>query len=528
MMETSELYKKLQDLCVYGSDIKEVKILQTHISFVVLTGRYAYKIKKPVNFGFLDFSTLNKRKFFCEEELKLNRRLCPEIYIDIVKITKKNNDLEVNGKGEIIDYALKMKEFPQEKIMTRVLHEKDVSEKVFDDIVKILVDFYNKSEHSKEINSFGSIEKIKFNTDENFEQTESFINKTISKKQYDFIKNATNNFLEKRKDVFEKRIENNYICDCHGDLHTGNIVIDDNICIFDCIEFNKRFRYSDIASDIGFLSMDLDFQGFPYYSSYLISQYFEEACDFNLFDVLNFYKCYRAFVRGKVNGFKLNDLIISDKEKKETVEICKKYFDLAEYYASLCDLDLKNKKPVLFVTTGLTGTGKTTIAGKISVDYKAFKISTDKIRKELDGVDIYEKHYDSYNKGMYSPEKMVYVYDKVLEKTDNLLNADKNVVLDATFKTKELRDKAIDIAEKNNARCLFLFCNCPEEKVKEYLDERVKKKSFSDGRWEIYVKQKNSFEPLTDESFVEIDVSNKSFQYQLNTFKNILNKVSEV
>ena len=527
-MEETEFVEKLKKPEVYGPDIKYVKLLQTHISYVVLTGKYAYKIKKPVNFGFLDFSTIEKRKFFCEEELRLNRRLCPDIYVDVVSITESNGDLKINGDGKIIDYVVKMKEFSQEKIMRNILSKHDIDVEVFDKISDILVNFYKKNISSEEIRRYGSVESIKYNTDENFEQTKEFINISISKKYYDFVKNITNNFLETKKGFFEKRIKNGFIKDCHGDLHTGNIVVDDDkICIFDCIEFNKRFRYGDVASDIGFLAMDLDFLGYPYHSSYLVEKYVEKSNDFNIFDVLNFYKCYRAFVRGKVNSFRLNERNISQKERKNIIEACVKYFDLSYYYASLCSLQLiERSKPVLFVLTGLTGTGKTTVAGKISVDYQAFKISSDKLRKELAGIDIYEKHYDKYNTGLYSPDKMKQVYDKMFKNAASILKNGKNVVLDATFKTNELRDEAVQIAEKNNAVCLFVYCNCPEDKVKQYLEERVRKKTISDGRWEIYIKQKNSFEPLRkDHDAVEIDISNKSFDYQLNVFKTVFNKV---
>ncbi len=530
-MEESEFIENLKKPSVYGSNVESVKLLQTHISYVVLTGRYAYKIKKPVNFGFLDFSNLERRKFFCEEELRLNRRLCPEIYIGVVPITESNGDLKINGDGKIIDYAVKMIEFPQEKIMRNILlkHD-DVDVEIFDKISSILVDFYKKNISSEEIRRYGSVESIKYNTDENFEQIEEFIDISISREYYDFIKNITNSFLETKKGFFEKRVKNGFIKDCHGDLHTGNIVIDnDRICIFDCIEFNKRFRYGDVASDIGFLAMDLDFLGYPYRSGYLVEKYVEKSNDSNVFDVLNFYKCYRAFVRGKVNSFRLNEKNLSQNEKKEILTICKKYFDLAYYYASLCSLQLSEKtKPVLFVLTGLTGTGKTTIARKISVDYQAFKISSDRLRKELAGVDIYEKHYDKYNTGLYSPEKMRQVYDKMFEQATLLLRSGKNVVLDATFKTNDLRDEAVRIAKENNAVCLFVYCSCPEDKVREYLEERVRRKTVSDGRWEIYVKQKDSFESLRKVyDFVEVDISNKSFEYQLNVFKDMFNKVYE-
>jgi len=529
-MTDLELFKNLKKPSVYGSDVRAVTLLQTHISFVALTGEYAYKIKKPVNFGFLDFSTLEKRKHFCEEEIRLNKRLCPDIYLDVVPITIENNRVSIDGSGEIIDYAVKMKEFSQEKLMTNLLQKNKIDEEVLDKIIDVLVNFYNFSERSKEIDQFGTVKSIKINTDENFEQTKSVIGITISRYIYDYIKDVTNKFLEQNKKIFDGRIKDGFICDCHGDLHSGNIVVNkSDICIFDCIEFNKRFRYSDIASDIGFLAMDLDFLGHPYFSSYLIEKYVEQSGDSHIFDVLNFYKCYRAYVRGKVTGFKLNDPNIGDLEKEKAIYIVKKYFDLAFYYAKLCSLDLKrDKKPILFVTSGLTGTGKTTISRKIHVDYTAHLISTDAVRKEIEGIDKFERHHDAYNTGLYSPEKMVRTYKEVLKKAESYLKKGQNVVLDATFKTRNLRDTVKKLAEETNSNYMFLYCNCPEEVVKEYLETRIKKKSISDGRWEIYVKQKDSFEKLDkDECFVEIDVSNRSFEYQTNVFNEIFDTVCE-
>lgn len=522
-----DLIEKLKDPLTYGENVKRVNLLQTHISFVALTGEYAYKIKKPVNFGFLDFSTIEKRRFFCEEELRLNRRLCPDIYLEVLPVTKKGNKISIGGDGEIIDYALKMREFSQDRIMTNMLKENKVDEDTIDRIVDILVKFYKSSERSKDIDFYGSVGVIKTNTDENFSQTEPFVDKTIEEHVYKHIKDATNEFLEKKRDVFENRIKNRFICDCHGDLHSGNIVIEDkSICIFDCIEFNERFRYSDVASDVAFLAMDLDFLGYPYLSAYFIEKYVDMSGDYSIFDVLNFYKCYRAYVRGKVNSFKLEDKNISAEEKKEIRDIAKKYFDLAFYYSKLFSIELKKDRPLLFATTGLVGTGKTTVAKKISIDYNARIISTDVVRKELEGIDKFERRFDDYNKGLYSPEKMAHTYERVVELASDELLKNKNIVLDGTFKNKLLREKVKDLSNKTRSRYLFLYCNCPEEKVKEYLESRIKKRSISDGRWEIYVKQKKDFErPDKSERFIEIDISNKSFDYQIDTFNKILNSI---
>jgi aminoglycoside phosphotransferase family enzyme/predicted kinase len=526
-MEQS-LFQSLKNPKFYGKNIKSIELIQTHISYVALTGRFAYKIKKPVNFGFLDFSTLEKRKFFCEEEVRLNKRLCPEIYLGVVPITQKDNSFELNGKGKVIEYAVKMKEFPQEKIMTKLLEKEKIDEEILDKICDILNSFYKTGECSKEIESYGSIKTIKKNTNENFDQTIFVIDVTIPKKIFDFIKFATNQFLEKKRNIFEKRIKNGFIRDCHGDLHSGNIVVSNKeVFIFDCIEFNKRFRYSDVASDIGFLAMDLDFLGSPYHSSYFIEKYVEKSSDQGIYDVINFYKCYRAYVRGKVIGFKLNDPHIDKKEKQEIIKTASKYCDLACYYASLFSRDLVKPQPIFFITGGLTGAGKTTVARKISTDYNTHLISTDEVRKELEGIDRFERHHDAYNTGLYSPDKMIYTYEKALEKADILLKKGESVTLDATFKNKKLRDLAYDVANKNNAIFIILYCSCPEEFVKKYLENRIKKKSISDGRWEIYVKQKDSFEKFeSKENFIEIDISNKSYDYQIKVFREILKRIN--
>ncbi|MCK5031340.1 MAG: AAA family ATPase, partial [Thermoplasmatales archaeon] len=364
-----------------------------------------------------------------------------------------------------------MREFSQEEIMTNLIKQGKIHEETIEGICNILVDFYNSGRYSKEIDDYGKLEAVKQNINENFEQTQSVVDVTISRDVYACIKDLSNKFFEEKKAVFEKRIKGKHIHDCHGDLHSGNIVVsDDNIYIFDCIEFNKRFRYCDVASDIGFLAMDLDYLNHPYLSSYLIDKYIEKSHDKGIFDVLNFYKSYRAYVRGKVLGFRLSDQNIHEEERKNTIETAEKYFDLSQYYASLFSLDLKNKKPLLFIVSGLSGTGKSTASLKISVDYHAHYINTDTIRKKLAGIDKFEKHHDEVNTGLYSPEKIEYTYEKVMEKAEYLLKKGENVVLDATFQKKSYRDMARKIAEENDAISVLIQCTCPENIVKKWLE----------------------------------------------------------
>jgi aminoglycoside phosphotransferase family enzyme len=310
----------------------KIELIQTHISFVFLTEKYVYKVKKPVNFGFLDFSSLEKRRINCEKELMLNRRLCPDIYLEVVAINK-SSIFKINGSGQTVEYALKMKRLPQDRLMTCLLKEDKINKKTIDEIARIVAKFHTEAQTNAEISKYGEIKIIKTNWDENFSQTMKYINQTIPKTDFDFLQSKINKFIENNESLFESRIEGENIRDCHGDLHSGNIFVTEKICIFDAIEFNDRFRYSDTASDVAFLVMDLDFQGRSDLADYLISQYINYSNDIQLKQLLPFYKCYRAYVRGKVVSFRLDDPNIALKDKENATTEASAYFRLAAGYA---------------------------------------------------------------------------------------------------------------------------------------------------------------------------------------------------
>ena len=316
----------------YDEEVKNIEIKQTHISYVFLTERFGYKIKKAVNFGFLDFSTLEKRHFFCEEEIKLNKRLCDDMYLEVVSINK-SEDIRISGEGSTIEYAVKMKRIPEEKIMTQLLEKRKIDKKIIDKIAKIIVEFHRKARTGKKISEFGSLSMIETNWKENFDQTKEFVGKTISKTKYEQIIEKVKAFMTKNKDLFANRVAQNRIKECHGDIHSGNIFVADKIYIFDAIEFNERFRYCDVASEIAFLAMDLDFKKRDDLSKFFVERYINYSRESDLLKILDFYKCYRAYVRGKVVSFRLNDKKISAKEKNSARKWAKSYFDLALSYA---------------------------------------------------------------------------------------------------------------------------------------------------------------------------------------------------
>ena len=316
----------------YPENPGKIELIQTHISLVFLTENYVYKVKKAVNFGFLDFSTLDKRHLFCEKELELNRRLCPEIYLEVVPINKSDT-IRIIGSGETVEYALKMKRLPQERIMTLLIKEGKVDKKTIDEIAKIVADFHSKAKTNPEIDEFGSLKIVKINWAENFAQTSKYVNQTIPQKDFQLIQAEIDDFMENKKMLFENRVADKRIRDCHGDLHSGNIFVTDRICIFDAIEFNDRFRYSDVVSDVAFLAMDLDYQNRSDLADYFIERYLAYSKDPQLILLLAFYKCYRAYVRGKVMSFRLDDSNISANEKASAITQAQAYFKLATKYA---------------------------------------------------------------------------------------------------------------------------------------------------------------------------------------------------
>ena len=335
MMEGQEITDAFMRPGAYDEKTEgDIKLIQTHISWVFLTGKYAYKIKKPVDFGFLDFTALEKRRKYCDLELKLNRRLCPEIYLDVLPVTKeKDGKLKINGNGKTVEYALKMKQLPQDRLMNKLLDEGEIGDETIDRIARIMADFHSKAETSSEISEFGKPEKLKFNWDENFRQTEPFAGKVISRKDFEFVKREIENFIKDNEHLFEKRIIEKKTRRVHGDLHSGNIfIINGKPCIFDCIEFNLRFSCQDVAGDVAFLSMDLDYRNQKELSGFFIGKYIEYSGDNELAKVLDFYKCYYAWVRGKVTAFRLREKL-DEREKKHLEETSKKYFRLALEYA---------------------------------------------------------------------------------------------------------------------------------------------------------------------------------------------------
>jgi aminoglycoside phosphotransferase family enzyme len=311
---------------------KRVSLIQTHISLVFLTDEFVYKIKKPVNFGFLDFSTLKKRYYYCHQEIMLNRRLSKDTYIDVLPIRYDGKNYRMAGQGQIVEYAVKMKRLPEKMLMKSMFFRGELRDKHLEKIAKVLARFHQTARNSLNIDRFGEPHMFKINTDENFAQIEKYIGTTIQQKDFNSLSQWTENFYSVNNPLFISRINSKKIRDCHGDLHMEHICLTDNLSIFDCIEFNSRFRYTDTIADIAFLLMDLEYYGGNRLSDKLWDLYKKIAGEHDMNSLLIFYKIYRAVVRGKVNSFQLDDENIESEKKTEAKETSSKYFKLAMSY----------------------------------------------------------------------------------------------------------------------------------------------------------------------------------------------------
>jgi aminoglycoside phosphotransferase family enzyme/predicted kinase len=479
----------------YPHDAVSPELRQTHISYLLFAGDYVYKLKKPVNFGFLDFSTLEKRRHYCEEEVRLNRRLCSDTYLGVVAVGLRDGSAVLEATDDIVDYAVKMRRLPDGGMMTPLLERGQIDQQAVGELARRIAAFHRDAEQNDEIDTVGGLATVKANWQENFEQTEPYIGRTITRSQLDDVRAFVENVVEGNPELFERRRLEGRIRDCHGDLRSDAVCFlpESGICIFDCIEFNERFRYSDVAADIAFLAMDLEFRGRHDLSDVLMTNYVAASQDGTLPMLMPFYKCYRAYVRGKVDGYQIDQPEIDRAQRREAGDVAARYFELAQRYAT------QLSPYTLFITVGVTGSGKSYIANALAARIGAALLSSDITRKRLVGVDTVERHWEPFEQGIYAPDVTERTYEALLTEAGEWLARGKPVVLDASFLKREHRERALRHAFEADAGFVAIECDVDDATVLERLSERSGETStVSDGRWEIYQAQLTRREPIDE------------------------------
>lgn len=483
------LIARLLEPSFHAHPVERVELLQTHISYVLLAGDFVYKIKKPVNFGFLDYSTLAKRRYYCRQEVSLNSRCCADTYLGVVAIRQDGDSFSLKGRGPVVEYAVQMRRLPLERRLDTLIGEGKATPEMLTSLGEHLAEMHQRAETSPSIARMGE-RGLRRAWRENFDQWESYIGRTITEEQDRLLKRYVRSFLRRHGDLLKQRAGEGRIRDCHGDLRSDSIVYrNGDICIFDCIEFNRSFRYTDVAGDVGFLAMDLDYRGQPELANAFVERYVAESGDPTLRQVLAFFKCYRAAVRGKVEGFLLDIPQIGAAEKRKAAEAARRYFELACRYA---EADL----PALVITYGLSGSGKSKIARDLAGDLGLEIVTSDVVRKELAGLAPTDRRREGFGGGIYAASFTDQTYRAMLQRAEAALREGQSVMLDATFLRRKHRQWAHRLAEREGARFLCLQVQASEAAVRDRLQRRDEEGTDpSDALWEIYLSQKQTQEP---------------------------------
>jgi aminoglycoside phosphotransferase family enzyme/predicted kinase len=477
------LVTALLDPAAYARPVERVELVETHISWVFLAGDRVYKVKKPVNLGFLDFTTLRRRRFYCEEEVRLNRRLAAATYLAVTPIRGTRARLRVGGgSGRILEVAVEMQRLPADRMLDRLVESGHVRSDLLRDIAATVARFHAAADTGGRIDEMGRPEVVRRNWDENFAQMNQVAPDLWPPEARRALQHYGQAFFEREAARLEARVTQGHIRDCHGDLQAQHVCGVDPIQIFDCIEFNSRFRFGDTAGEIAFLAMDFERLGASGLAVEFINAYLEESGDYGAVPLLDFYRAYRALVRAKVLSFQVA-------ERPELAPSARSLFALARRFAQ--------ERPTgrLLITSGVMGSGKSTVARAVAERLGAIVIRTDAVRKHLAGIGIRERTAAEFGEGLYSPEMARRTYAETLRRAAEVVAAGWTVVVDGSFSRAEERGEARALAGRLGAAHAILWCDTADEVIAARLRRRVAQGTdVSDGRGELLPEHRARYE----------------------------------
>ncbi|HLD66659.1 MAG TPA: AAA family ATPase [Pseudomonas sp.] len=461
---SQSLLAALQNPALYPHPVEGFQVIETHISWVLLTGPFAYKIKKPVNFGFLDFTDLAARQHFCQEEIRLNQRLTQDLYLDVLPITGSAEAPQLGGDGPAIEFAIKMRQFPQNQLLGDLQARGELTVEHIDALARQIARFHLNAPRVSPEHPLGTPEVVMAPVRQNFEQIRPLLKDKADLLQLDALQAWAESSYERLKPLLERRKAEGFIRECHGDIHLGNAAqIDGQVVLFDCIEFNEPFRLTDITADSAFLVMDLEDRGLKPLARRFISAWLELTGDYDALELLNFYKAYRAMVRGKVNLFSLGheqDAV----QRAVILRQYRSYADLAESYSAI-------PSRFLAITHGVSAVGKSHVAMRLVEALGAIRLRSDVERKRLFGEQP-DGAPQALSSGIYNPDASTATYERLHQLADAALHAGFPVVIDATYLKQAQRDAAWQVAEATGAPFLILDCQAPEEVIVSWLAQR--------------------------------------------------------
>ncbi|GGD08139.1 bifunctional aminoglycoside phosphotransferase/ATP-binding protein [Halopseudomonas salina] len=456
------LLKALQNPDLFDHPVTSFTLMETHISWVLLTGDYVYKIKKPVNFGFLDYSTLDRRQHFCHEEVRLNRRLAPELYLDVISVHGSENKPNLHGEGPVVEYMVKTRQFRQQDLLGNMQRAGQLEARHIDSLAQKLAGFHQHIERAPLETPWGEPDNLHAPVAENFTDIRGLISEPADLEQLEQLEQWAHSTFQRLTPKFSQRKAEGFIRECHGDIYLDNVtLIDGEVTLFDGIEFNDAFRWIDVMSDVAFMAMDLEDRGLNNLAQRFVNGYLEHTGDYAGLALLDYYKAYRAMVRAKVALLRLTQPDVSEVERKEVLARYHSYADLAERYTHV---------PQRFgiLTQGVAGSGKSTIALHLVQQLGAIRLRSDTERKRLFGT----RGSGNLDAGLYSTDASEKTYARLANLATQVLAAGYPVVIDAANLKQSQRDALRLAIEDQGVPCLILQCTA----ALEVLEERISKR----------------------------------------------------
>ncbi|WP_415883338.1 AAA family ATPase [Neptuniibacter sp. QD72_48] len=476
------LIDSLKQASFYPHPVDQIEVIETHISWLILTGEYAYKIKKPVDFGFLDFTTLEKRQHFCEEELRLNQRLAPDIYQQVITIggNAENPIFNPEGDEEIIEYAVQMQQFDHSQRLDLLLANHRFEASWIDTLAEQIADFHQRIPIVAQDSPWGEAETIWEVVSDNFSHITDAIDELDDWHKVQKLSHYTAQQFRKLTPLIEQRKQSGHIRECHGDLHLANITLfHDELRLFDCIEFNLQFRWIDSICDLAFLLMDLEANGEFRWANRCLNRYLEISGDYNALPLLNFYKAYRSMVRAKV-------AVLGEHHDLQTL---RRYLRLTDYYA-------RAPKPALFLMHGISGSGKSHLSQQLVDQTDTIRIRSDVERKRL----FRELSLKGEKIDLYGPQMNAHTFNHLFDTSAELLRNGYSVIVDATCLRQRTRQNYIELAEKLGIPIRIISCECEQKLIEARLKRRSNEGSdASDADIAVMLEQQQLAQPLTEE-----------------------------
>lgn len=492
MSTAPTLIDTLQQPSAYPHAVERpIRVLQTHISWVLLTGRLAYKIKKPVNFGFVDFSTLQQRHYCCQEEVRLGGRLAPHLYLGVVPITGCPDDAIIGGDGPVLEYAVVMRQFPQEAEFSQMIGRGELRREHLLALARVLADFHAGVPRAAPEGPYGTLEEIRAAVLETLQQIEQN-DGTADARTAATLRAWVEAELDRCREAFLQRRRAGCIRECHGDLHTNNILLLDGRPLpFDCIDFNNQLRWIDTASEIAFLAMDLLDRKCPTLAWAFLNAYLEISGDYGALRVLRYYLVYRALVRAKVAGLRLAEGNLAADEATRLRDQRREYLQLAESFT-------RPRRARLLVTHGLSGSGKTTLSAELAEALAAVRVRSDLERKRL-------FRPETPPEELYSPEATARTYRRLADIAQDTLRSGWSVLVDAACLKRDQRAAFRRLAEACGVPLLVLSFQAPDEVLRQRITQRqAQGTDASDATVEVLQQQQADQEPITAEEALDV------------------------